>query len=785
MFHVRIATQTLIAVVGIWGLLAGGGASAVDFSLEIQPILAEHCFQCHGPDPAARQAELRLDVRASAITEAITPGDADGSELIRRVTSEDADYVMPPPTAHKPRLTSQQVDRLRAWIGEGAEYDIHWAFRPRGEPDPPQVEDSAWIENPIDQFILRRLEDRGQSPAPAATRRELIRRMSFDLLGLPPSPAEVAEFENDASPRAVEKLVNRLLDSDHFGERMAMYWLDVVRYADTNGIHGDNDRPHDSYRDWVIKAFNDNLPFDQFVTQQLAGDLLPDASYVEQIASGFNRLNMTTREGGAEPQEYIAIYQADRVRNTAAIFMGITLGCAQCHDHKFDPFTTREFYEFGAFFADVAEVPVGEQPAVVMRRIRHNTEAAEIDARIAELEAFMVEPHAEVDAAQREWEQTLTGTPDVWKTLRPAAVHDEHGSGFEIQADGIAKLAADSNPDRATFVIETESELKQVSAIMLEVLRHDDLPAGGPGRGSNGNFVLNELKVLIDGQPVKLSRATADFSQQDTPVAGAIDGKPETGWAVFPNVNQNHVAIFEFEKPVTGDARKQIRLEMAQSFGVSHTIGRFRWSATDQNATAAADSTLALTSIFRIAKVPPAERSDEQQETIRGHFRQQTPLLAEVRDELDDFRRRQQAYGGPRRMLITQTVAPRTVRVLARGNWLDDTGEIVEPGIPRALGELQAEQDRRATRLDLARWLISPDHPLTARVYVNRLWKLAFGRGLVRTLDDFGAQGPTPVASRTARLAGHRVHRQRVGYEAHPATDDVVGNVPAIVSGRG
>jgi hypothetical protein len=373
--------------------LRGG---AIDFNRDIRPILADNCFACHGPDAAHREADLRLDVEDDAKAVAIEEGKPEESELVARISSEDADLLMPPADSGN-ELTPAEIQLLRRWIEQGAPYAPFWAYvSPRRHPVP-ALEDQQWCQNWIDHFVLQRLRQEGLQPAPDADRVTLLRRLHFDLTGLPPSPEEVEAFVSDTSPEAYEKTVDRLLDSERYGERMAMYWLDLVRYADTVGYHGDQDHNISPYRDYVIDAFNDNLPFDQFTREQLAGDLLPDSGIDQKIASGYNRLLQTSHEGGVQPKEYLAIYAADRVRNLSAVWMGATMGCAQCHDHKFDPFTMKDFYSTVAFFADVDEaqhlskgtnsLPTSRPPEMAVLTRRERQRLAELEAEIAALES--------------------------------------------------------------------------------------------------------------------------------------------------------------------------------------------------------------------------------------------------------------------------------------------------------------------------------------------------------------------------------------------------------------
>jgi len=718
-------------------------ACAVDFSREIRPILSDSCFNCHGPDDEAREGELRLDVRNEAILAAIVPGDAQESELFRRISSSDPDEQMPPVDSRRPRLDEEQIELIRRWIDEGAEYERHWSFQPPVRSVPPKTNLNQPY-NAVDQFLLARLREENLEPATEADRRTLIRRLSFDLIGLPPTPEEVELFVADTSDDAYEKAVDRLLGSKHFGERMAMYWLDVVRYADTSGIHGDNFRPHSSYRDWVIKSFNENLPYNQFVIDQLAGDLLPNSGYQQQIASGFNRLNLTTREGGAQPKEYQAIYQADRVRNTSAIFLGITMGCAQCHDHKFDPITMRDFYSFGAFFADLEETPVGEQKPTTLRPVRHEPEQTALDDQIATLEQVIATPTPELDAAQVEWETNLERLPNLWAPLKPISKTSLAGAILDQKDNGAVRLRIGEAPSTDEFTLEFESDLTSVSALYLEVLPDSLSPEGGPGRGVNGNFVLNELQVLVDGQPVKLKRATATFSQTGYTIEEAIDGQSDTGWGILPRVNEAHHAVFELGDLPAASGQRTIRVVMKQNFGGAHVIGYFRWWASDGPTPIDVNESLKLQSIAGTLKTDPEKRTAAQRSELAQYYRTFAPLLAETHTNLAGLLEERNSIGGPRPILVSNRMEkPRLVRILSRGNWMDDSGEVVQPDIPATFGSLGIAEG--ATRLDLARWIASAENPLAARVQVNRLWKIAFGRGLVRPLDDFGAQGGLPL----------------------------------------
>jgi hypothetical protein len=532
----KIAVLAPLILIG-WSLSAAWSATRedVDFNRDIRPLLTDRCFLCHGPDETDREADLRLDLRAVAVSEldsgdtAIVPGNAAASILIERITEADEDLRMPPADSRKKPLTPAQIELFRRWIDQGAKYARHWSFTPIDRAALPAVQDQDDAELPIDRLVLAELEDRGLQPAPEADRRTLIRRLSFDLIGLPPSMDEVADFVGDQRPDAYRRLVDRLLASPHYGERMAIFWLDLVRYADSVGFHGDQELTYWPYRDYVINALNENMPFDQFTREQLAGDLLPNATRQQKIAATYNRLGMMTAEGGAQPKEYLAIYNADRIRNVAGTWLGVTIGCAQCHDHKFDPITTRDFYSLGAFFADIKE------------------------------EGF-------------------------------------YGKGYQQGMWG--------------------------EMLILSTPEQED-----------------QLESLTD-------------------------------------------QIATLEKQLVG------------------------------------------------APAKPAADEDEALTKRRGN-------LAHLKKEKANLEK------ALTKMPASVAGEPRVMRVLPRGNWMDDSGPVVAPAVPAFLGPLETG-DRRATRRDLADWLVAPTNPLTARVLANRVWRLFFGQGICRSVDDLGAQGQWP-----------------------------------------
>jgi len=740
-------------------------AKPVDFSRDVVPILAANCFKCHGPDGKERKGGLRLDVAdgpfkpAESGQVAIVRGKPDKSQLVQRIFSDDDDERMPPPKSNK-HLTEAQRQTLKQWIAEGAVYKRHWAYLPPQRPPVPAAGPNDHAQNALDQFVLAKLHEQKLRLSPEADRVTLIRRLYFDLTGLPPSPEQVAEFVNDSSPNAYEKLVDRLLASEHFGERMAMYWLDLVRYADSCGYHSDNERDVYLYRDYVIASFNRNKPFDRFTIEQLAGDLLPDATDETRIASGYNRLLQTTEEGGAQAKEYTAKYAADRVRNLSSVWLGSTMGCCECHDHKFDPFKTRDFYSMEAFFADVKEAPIARQEETPIPTLAQAAQLKQLDDQLAAVQLALDTQTPVLDAAQAEWEKSAARQPLQWTVLRPASAKASSGATLKILDDDSA-LAGGKVPNEESYTIVADVEQPAITGIRLEALADASFPKKGPGRSSNGNFVLSEFTVTTapKSEPtktakLKLQHASADFSQAHFDVAGAIDGKPAAaGWAILPKVGKSHIAVFEVQAPAGKKEAKEreaiqtVRLTIVLdfSYGTAHSIGRLRLSTTTHQPPLNGDAAGLPAEIAKILAIEPTQRSAEQRKTLSAHYRSLAPELNPARARLAALERdKTELLKTVPKTLITAAVAPRTVRILARGNWLDDSGEIVTPALPAFLASLDTK-DRRPSRLDLAQWLVDRRNPLVARVLVNRLWLLMFGQGLVKTAEDFGSQGAAPT----------------------------------------
>ncbi len=752
-------------------VLASAGPAVgqtVEFNRDIRPIFSENCFACHGPDKPKRKADLRLDNAEGAFADlgghfALVPKKPGDSALHQRLTEKDPRRRMPPASTGK-SLSPRQIELIRRWIEQGAQYQKHWALIPPRRPDLPKVHDEKWGRNPIDRFLLARLESEGLKPSAEADRRVLLRRLSFDLTGLPPTPAEVDAFLADRSDKAYEKVVARLLDSKQYGERMAMYWLDLVRYADTGGYHSDNHRDVALYRDYVIAAFNANKSFDRFTIEQLAGDLLQGVSARQKIASGYNRMLMTTEEGGAQAKEYLAKYAADRVRNASSVWLGLTMGCAECHNHKFDPVSTKEFYRFAAFWADISEVAVGRQTQTKIPAPEQALRLRAIDDDLAQLRKTLDTPTPALAAGQKLWEERvkldLTRAKPAWSPVKPEAVKSSGGATLVVRSD-LSVLSTGTNPAKDTYTVTLKTDQKNITALRLTALRHPSMSAGGLSR-ANGNFVLTGIRVELVGSdgkrvPVKLARAEADFSQPGFPVASLLNRKG-AGWAIEGHIRKNadRAAMFVFARPLAGGPGTTLAVQIQHNSPYSqHNIGRFRLDLTSAKRPGLGDKAGLPDSVAPALLVEPAKRSDAQKNTLEVYYRGIAGELEPARRKIAELLREKDAIDKTMpQTLISMSVSRRVMRVLPRGNWLDDSGEIVAPGVPMSLNSAAGVTEHRAptqpgsprkTRLDLARWLTAPEHPLTARVFVNRLWKLFYGQGIVTTLDDFGSQGAWPT----------------------------------------
>lgn len=739
------------------GPMFGAEDSTVRFNQTIRPILSDNCFACHGPDARQRKGKLRLDLREAAIEKkAIVPGKPDESELVKRILTTDEEDLMPPPDSHKV-LTPEQKKVLADWIKQGAVYEGHWAYVPPVKAKTPSG------RNAIDYLVQQRLDQVKLESSPEADRRTLARRLHFDLVGLPPKPEKVEAFEKNSSPKAYEDLVEELLASPHYGERMAIGWLDVVRFADTIGYHSDNPRNVWPYRDYVIRAFNDNKPFDQFTREQIAGDLLPGAGLEQKVGSAFNRLLLSTEEGGAQPKDYEYRMLTDRVRAVGTVWLGQTLGCAACHDHKFDPILQRDFYAMGAFFADIEEPIIGRrEDGILVPTEKQATELEKLEKALALVQKDFDSEHPELAESFAKWEAKQTAAMEnerFWTHLKPAEMVAESGAKLEAQNDN-AILVKGKKPEKDTYTLTFSGSPNPISGLRIEALPHNSLPAKGSGRAGNGNFVLSEVQAELkraDGssEQVLFARAQASVEQEVAAdgnpgkrwaASAVIDGNTEQyGWAILPEVTKAQQLVLETRSPLKFEKGDSLVVKIFQNHGQgNHTLGHFRISASSSFDAARAPLTeLPRDEIAKILKTPADQRESAQQEKLFAHFKAIAPELENLRTELAAAKKAKDDFTAtvPRCIVSKSAEKPRTVRVLPRGDFLNESGTIVSATLPEFL---RPKGDQKLTRLDLAEWLVSRENPLPARVTMNRLWKQFFGTGLSKVLDDFGAQGEPP-----------------------------------------
>ncbi len=733
-------------IVGIAGSasLHAADSAPVDFNADIRPLLSDRCFQCHGPDEKHRAADLRLDTFAGATeTGAIVVGKVDESELWRRITTTDPDVQMPPPSAKKRPLTAEERELLRTWIEQGAPYQGHWAFLPV-RPGPPPVSHDPWVRNGIDEFVLKRLAKHQLRPSSEADRATLIRRVTLDLIGLLPTPEEVAEFQRDPDPAAYERLVERLLASPHYGERWGRYWLDQARYADSNGYSIDAPREMWPYRDWVIDAHNRDLPFDQFTIEQLAGDLLPNPTKAQLVATGFHRNTLINQEGGTSPEQFRVEAAMDRVNTTGAVWLGLTVGCAQCHTHKYDPLTQREYYELFAFFNSGVDVNNTGPTVEVIR--------GEVFGNPVEVVREPPPPSAEQLTAWRtEWE-TATRTrlaeamaagvkgASNWQTLAPSTVTSKEQGTFETLEDR-SILATSPVAGFDSYVVTAASPLDKLAAVRLRVLPHESLPKQGPGRAGNGNFVLTAFELTVGEQPVGWAKSVADHEQINYPVAATLDDDPKTGWAINSapgspiQMNAPHEAVFVLQQPLEPKGQP-LRFTLRHDLNRDYLVGRF---AIDVIAEAPALPAGPDVQLLAALQTPVEQQSEEQKKLLQQAFEQAEPRA-----------RKKTPAPNPNLaqvMVMRDLPQPRETFLLTRGDFTrpDQTGGRLQPGVFAAIAPAILTPPEQRTRLDLARWLVDPAQPLTTRVTMNRVWMRYFGKGLVETEEDFGTQGSFPT----------------------------------------
>ncbi len=788
-----------ISLVFLLPLLAGSSSAALpstplEFNRDIRPILSDACLRCHGPDKAKRKADLRLDVEESAKSKLddvfiIVPGDTGKSELFRRITTSDPDDHMPPLEAER-QLAPEEIEIVRRWIEQGAKWQPHWALLAPTRPALPQLRDAQWPRNDVDRFILARLEKDELAPSPEADRTTLLRRLSLDLTGLPPTPAEVDAFLSDRSPQADERVVDRLLASPHFGERLASRWLDGARYADTNGYQGDGERSMWRWRDWVIDAYNHNMPFDQFTVEQLAGDLLPNPTRGQRLATGFNRNHRGNGEGGIVPEEYAAEYVVDRVDTTATVWLGLTMGCARCHDHKYDPIAQREFYQVFATFNNVPEKgranKYGNSPPMMVAPTRaQDKELAQLERKLAGAEAHVRELEPQIAAEQTGWEKSLAArSPVGWTPTQGLLARFEWEGGLEraLGPKGTAKFVN----GEATFVPG-----RRGAVASLEGQRFID--GGDVGNfGYYAKFTLTAWLRPQGANGILLSRVVPDSGESDsnygTDVRGysvhLVDGRIEVDLtvrspddslrvaseaALTPDEWQHVAVTYDGSRVAAGvkiyvngqpqklrvafDALNQ-SFQTKEPFRIGGAGGpnrRLAWQVGDvrvyDRALDAEEIGIVATaeSVTELAAIPAGQRTAAQRAKLRACFlaefapppvREAAALTMGLREQRAKF-----VESLPTVMVMEEMAQPRDSFILKRGEY-DKPGDRVTTGVPASLPPWPAGEARN--RLGFARWLVSPDHPLTARVAVNQQWQMLFGVGLVKTTEDFGSQGELP-----------------------------------------
>ncbi len=777
------------------GVLAGAVAARadapVDFSRDVLPILSDKCFFCHGPDEQARKADLRFDTKAGAFrvrdgAAVIVPGKSAESELVLRITSTDPEEVMPPKSANRD-LSPAQIELLKRWIDQGAKWGTHWAFQSPKRPTLPDVKQTEWVRNGIDRFILAKLEQQGLQPSPQAAKTTLIRRLTLDLTGLPPTAAEIDAFLADDSPQVYERVVDRLLESPRFGERMAVEWLDIARYADTHGYQFDRFRPVWPYRDWVIQAFNQNLPFDQFVTWQLAGDLLPQATKNQRLATAFNRLHMQNEEGGVVEEEFRVAYVTDRVNTMGTAFLGLTFECCRCHDHKYDPLSQKEFYSLFSFFQNIDESGqtsyfTGAMPVPTLLLSDDPT-----DVKLQQLEQKIGQQRQQVDeikkSEQPAFQTWLASRQQTLPPLAPVAAFSfdkidsnkaensadaaKQGNVVEGPAlvDGKAgKALSLSGENGVTFPgIGHFTRVDPFSlglwlktpthAPRMVVAHHSRAPIDAGSRGYE--LLLEDGKVAVGlhymwpGNSLKVRTKSSIPLDTWTHVTMTYDGSSQAaGVRIFLNGDLAELEVVRdgLWKDITygGEPDLALGYRFRDNGFKGGTVDEFQ--VFNRELTSLETRQLAGREDFEAAWKTAADQLNATQRDglLEYYLAMVSPAVKTARDALHALRREHNALINPiaEIMVMKELPQPKPTFVLKRGAY-DAPGEPVSANTPSALPPFPADQPRN--RLGLAKWLLDPQHPLTSRVTVNRYWQLLFGRGLVATSDNFGNQGDQPT----------------------------------------
>ena len=760
---IGMITKVTTATLPFLGLLAFvSAADEIRFERDVYGILRKSCFECHGD--RKQEGDLRLDTREHFLqSETVVPGHPDDSELYRRIALPAGhDEIMP---ALGEPMAQREISILRRWIEAGAEWpgdfevQRHWAYVSPRRPALPPAEDSDWARNPIDQFVFAKLQHENMHPSAEASPETRIRRAFFDVIGLPPTPDEVRAFVADPSDDAYEKLVDELLQRPQFGERWARPWLDLARYADSHGFQRDNLRQIWAYRDWVIKALNEDMPFDRFTIEQIAGDLLANPTEAQRIATGFHRCTPTNVEAGSLPEETRLEQVIDRVNTTGAVWLGTTLECAQCHDHKYDPFTAKDYYRLLAYFnsteAEADRVNPKTPSSIAFRGPRMSLTNPQKDAQ----RKLLQEKLTSLQTRRDQRKMILAGSLQAWSVEMAATIgepphtHVMQVVNFEstgatdthqILDDGSILLVGDDPPDRDTYTVTVTTNQSEISAIRLDVLTHDSLPGKGPGRGDakRTNFVLNRVSATVsesDQEPprvLEFDSAVADFEQTNWEVNGVFSEKKNTGWAIAPQFGKPHWARFMLKEPLDVSESATISFALKHDYGGARAIGRFRLSAVTGNV----DAQTVPADIITAIKTPPGKWTKQQKRKLLDYRTKLDADTNEIVGQIADVNKQIAAVVADTTLVMIELEQPRMSYIFERGDYRSH-GEAVNAGTPQIL---HAAADGPPSRLTLARWLVDRRNPLVARVTVNRWWAEIFGQGIVTTVEDFGVKGDAP-----------------------------------------
>ena len=777
-----IWTSLLLGFLRLASVGTAAKESAPDYNRDVRPILSDHCYTCHGPDEAKRKAGLRLDLEADAFRKlksgqhALVKGDPKGGTLVERILTKDPDDIMPPPEHGKP-LSPKQVEILQRWVASGAAWREHWSFIPPEPPPLPKVKDTRWPRNEIDRFVLAGMESAGLKPNPEADRATLVRRLSFDLTGLPPTVEEVDAFLSDRKPEAYERLVERLLASPHHGERMAANWLDLARFADTSGYHFDGVRFLWLWRDWVIRAFNTNQPFDTFTVEQLAGDLLPNPTTDQRIATGFVRNNMTNDEGGADPDEYLNKYVVDRVNTLGAVWLGMTVGCSECHDHKYDPMTTREFYRLYAFFHNVPEKGLDRirsdnpPPRLPVPTPQQATRFVEAEFTLRDAEKTLQDRINELGETQEKWERVVMARPPAPVTnaflFRFAADDSLAVAGTSVSGDGRLQGAdkADYVEGRIGKALSLDGKTSvEIPAPTLADLKTATTVSAWVKLGDGGTVISQQAKapgyrgfdlLVADGRPqfhlihqwpdnaLKVRTKEQFPKDQWLLVTVSHDGSGKASGVKF-HVNGRPRDVEVEKDQLTASAASGEPVRIGSRSGELQFKGQIDEVRVESRVVGTEElQQRVLEGYLPILSKSRGKRSDPERSELARFYKENHAVdylraetaLAKARSAKDAL------YSQiPTTLIMEEMDPPRPTHILVRGDFRNP-GERVGPGTPAFLPPLP---EGPTNRLTLARWLVSKEHPLTARVTVNRYWALFFGAGLVKTANDFGSQGEWP-----------------------------------------